>query len=270
MDDLLAEIHKLIQEVMPAKNFSIVLYDKENDLLRFPYFVDEVNKANPPRKAGKGLAEYVLKTGKSLLCTQAVGEEMKNRGEIKAGLHSKIWLGVPLAVGERIIGMLAVQDYSDVHCYGKKQQHILESVSTQVAKAINNKHALDTLRQTQERYQAFIEENPIGQFIAGVDGTVTDCNVAFMHLLGYITHRDIILARVNSLGSVKSTQNNLLKRLRKVPTLYECAIKLKDVSGHAVVVVANYVVVYDTMGVFIGIKGTVVPKGSKKQKPVHH
>ena len=80
MDDLLTEIHKLTQEVIPARNFFIALHDKENDLLSFPYFIDEVAKPDPPRKAGKGLTEYVLRTGKSLLCTQAVGEELKKRG----------------------------------------------------------------------------------------------------------------------------------------------------------------------------------------------
>jgi PAS domain S-box-containing protein len=270
MDDLLTEIHKLIQEVIPAKNFFIALYDKENDLLSFPYFIDEVAKPDPPRKAGKGLTEYVLKTGKSLLCTQAVGEELKKRGEIKAGLQSKIWLGVPLTVGERIIGVLAVQDYSNGNCYGKKQQSILESVSIQITKTIDSKRIFGTLQQNQERYQAFIEENPIGQFIAGVDGTVTDCNPAFIQLLGYNSYRDVIHAHVNIFGSTQRAQNDLLKQLRKTPTVYEHAMKLANASGYAVAVTGNFVAVQDNTDAFICIKGTLVPKGSKRRKIVKH
>ena len=270
MDDLLTEIHKLTQEVIPARNFFIALHDKENDLLSFPYFIDEVAKPDPPRKAGKGLTEYVLRTGKSLLCTQAVGEELKKRGEIKAELQSKIWLGVPLAIGERIIGVLAVQDYSNRNCYGKKQQSILESVSIQIAKTIDSKRIFGTLPQSKERYQAFIEENPIGQFIAGVDGTVTDCNPAFMQLLGYNSHRDVIRAHVNIFGSTQRARNNLLKQLRKTPTVYEQALKLANASGHTIAVAGNFVAVRDSTGAFICIKGTLVPKGSKRQKVVKH
>ena len=112
LDDLYAEVHRLIQEVIPVKNFYIALYDKEEDILSFPYFVDEYDKPDPPRKLGMGLTEYVLRTGKSLLCTPAVDDDLKNRGEIAlVGVPSKIWLGVPLIVSEHVIGVLAVQDY---------------------------------------------------------------------------------------------------------------------------------------------------------------
>jgi PAS domain S-box-containing protein len=179
-------------------------------------------------------------------------------------------LGVPLAVGERIIGVLAVQDYSNGNCYGKKHQIILESVSIQIAKTIDSKRILGTLQQSKERYQAFIEENPIGQFIAGVDGTVTDCNPAFMQLLGYNSHRDVIHAHVNIFGSTQRAQNDLLKQLRKTPTIYEHAMKLANASGRAVAVVGNFVAMQDNTGAFICIKGTLVSKGSKRRKVVKH
>jgi PAS domain-containing protein len=179
-------------------------------------------------------------------------------------------LGIPLVVGEQIIGVLTVQDYSDVNCYGKKQQRILESLSMQIAKTINSKCTFSTLRQVQERYQAFVEENSIGQFIAGVDGTVTDCNPAFMQLMGCDTYQEVIRARVNILGSIINVQCELLKRLQKTPTIYEYAMKLSDVSGNTVAVVANYFAVRDNTGACICIKGTVVPKETKKQKAVQH
>jgi PAS domain S-box-containing protein len=179
-------------------------------------------------------------------------------------------LGVPLIVGERIIGVLAVQDYSNGNCYGKKHQSILESVSIQIAKTIDSKRILGSLQQSKKRYQAFIEENPIGQFIAGVDGTVTDCNPAFMQLLDYNSHRDVMHAHVNIFGSTKRTQNVLLKQLRKTPTVYEHAIKLTNASGHVIAVAGNFVAVQDNTGAFICIKGILVSKGSKRRKVVKH
>ena len=146
----------------------------------------------------------------------------------------------------------------------------MESVSIQIAKTIDSKRIFGTLPQSKERYQAFIEENPIGQFIAGVDGTVTDCNPAFMQLLGYNSHRDVIRAHVNIFGSTQRARNNLLKQLRKTPTVYEQALKLANASGHTIAVAGNFVAVRDSTGAFICIKGTLVPKGSKRQKVVKH
>ena len=74
LDDLYRVVHENIHTVMPAQNFYIALYDEEEDLLSFPYFVDEVDKPLRPAKPGRGRTSYVLRTGKSLLCTMEVHE----------------------------------------------------------------------------------------------------------------------------------------------------------------------------------------------------
>ena len=52
LNDLYSEVHRLIQEVMPAQNFYIALYNKEKNLLSFPYFVDEIDKPDPHGDGG--------------------------------------------------------------------------------------------------------------------------------------------------------------------------------------------------------------------------
>jgi PAS domain S-box-containing protein len=265
LDALYSEVHRLIQEVMPAQNFSIALYDKEKDLLSFPYFVDEVDKPDPPRKLGRGLTEYVLKTGRSLLCTPAVAEELRNRGEVEVvGVPSKIWLGVPIIVGEQVRGVLAVQDYSDVNRFSIEQQRMLEFVSIQIAKAIDRKHYLTVLKLSEQRYQEYIEANSIGHFIADADGIVIDCNPAFMHLLGFNTQNEMITARINILGSTKRVQDGLMKRLKKTSNVMDFEVKLMGVSGKTIPVVANYITTLDNNGALVRIKGAILPKRSKK------
>jgi PAS domain S-box-containing protein len=265
LDDLYSEVHRLIQEVMPAQNIYIALYDKEKDLLSFPYFVNEVEKPDPPRKLGRGLTEYVLKTGKSLLCTPAVDEELRNQGEVElVGMRSKIWLGVPLIVGDQVIGVLAVQDYSDVNRFSTEQQRMLEFVSIQIAKAIDRKHYLTVLKLSDQRYQEFIETNSIGHFIANADGIVIDCNPAFIHLLGFNTHNEIITARINILGSTKRVKDGLIKRLKKTSNVMDVEVKLMGASGKTIPVVANYITTLDHKGVLVRIKGAILPKRSKK------
>ncbi len=86
MSDLLSEIHKLIQEVVPARNFFIALYDEENDILSFPYFVDKIVKSCPARKTSKGLFEYVTKDKEAVSLyiknERRIEETGKNQSEI--------------------------------------------------------------------------------------------------------------------------------------------------------------------------------------------
>jgi PAS domain S-box-containing protein len=252
---------------MPAQNFYIALYDKEKNVLSFPYFVDEVNKSESPRKLGKGLTEYVLKTGKSLLCTPAVDEELRNRGEVElVGAPSKTWLGVPLIVGEQVIGVLAVQDYSDVNRFNTEQQRMLEFVSIQIAKAIDRKHYINVLKASEQQYQEFYEENFIGHFIANADGFVMDGNPAFIHLLGYNTMKEMIAAHINILGSTKRGRDSLLKRLKKKLNIMDFEVKLKNASGKAIPVVASYSTTLDNNGVMLRIKGAILPHKSRNKK----
>jgi PAS domain S-box-containing protein len=126
------------------------------------------------------------------------------------------------------------------------------------------------LQISEERFRVFVEENPISQFIADVDGTVTDCNPAFIQLLGYKTHRNIIHAHVNIFCSAQREKNDLLKQLRKTPIVYEHAMNLANASGHAVAVVGNIVAMQDATGAFTCIKGTLVPQGQKRRKVIKH
>ncbi|MDI6767474.1 MAG: PAS domain S-box protein [Bacteroidota bacterium] len=212
LQKLFAVIHKIISGLMYAKNFYISLYDSEKDLLSFPYFIDEVDIPPEPVNAGKGLTAYVLRTGKSLLCDQAVSDDLERRGEaVLVGAPAPIWLGVPLIVEGKTIGAMVVQHYSDASVYGEREKHILEFVSTQVAKAIERKRAEEALKQSEDRYRAFVEQStegiwrfdsdfPISTFLPEEEQIklffkhfyLAECNDAMAQMYGYLKASEII------------------------------------------------------------------------------
>ena len=57
---------------MPAENFFIALYDRETDRIEFPYFIDEYDERPKPKSPGRGLTEYVLRTGEPILVSPEV------------------------------------------------------------------------------------------------------------------------------------------------------------------------------------------------------
>ena len=69
LQELYKAIHGILQELMFAKNCYIAFHDPVTDMVSFPYFVDEKDPQFPPHRFGKGLTEYVLRTGKALLAT---------------------------------------------------------------------------------------------------------------------------------------------------------------------------------------------------------
>src|SRR5947199_1125480 len=166
LQELFGAIHRIVGELMPAKNFYIALYDAANDHLTFPYHVDEYDSDFPSKKPGKGLTEYVLRTGQPLLVTPEVHAELERRGEVELiGPASIDWVGVPLKIGDRTIGVLVAQTYTPGVRYRDTEKHVLQFVSTQVAMAIERKRTEEQLHESERKYRLLFETNPEPMFV---------------------------------------------------------------------------------------------------------
>jgi PAS domain S-box-containing protein len=162
LEDLYRSVHEIIGTVMPAGNFYIALFDRDRDLISFPYFVDEEDSPPDPVKPGKGLTEYVIRTSRALLCDEAADRDLRGRGEVDlVGAPSAIWLGVPLIVDGLTIGAMVVQHYEDPNAYGSAELRMFEFVSSQVARSIERKRAEDSLRRNQQRLALHVQQTPL-------------------------------------------------------------------------------------------------------------
>lgn len=140
LQSLYRTIHRVLGGLLPAGNCSLALLDTGNDLLEFPYHVDERGQAPAPRPiGGSGYAGEVIRSGRSLLLGPSrLGEpDAVNDDEIRG---ARYWLGVPLK-GTRggVIGALAVKSYSEDARYNARDVLLLHYVSTQVANAIERR-----------------------------------------------------------------------------------------------------------------------------------
>jgi PAS domain S-box-containing protein len=159
LDDLFRSIHQVIAALMPAKNFYIALYDAQTDLLSFPYFVDEYDKADAPRRPKRGLTEYVLRTGNPLLASPEVFNDLVKRGEVELiGAPSIDWLGVPLNIASKTIGVLVVQSYKEGVRFGEEEKDILKFVSDQVAMAVHRKKTEAQIKISLEEKDVLLKE----------------------------------------------------------------------------------------------------------------
>ncbi|MBM4170840.1 MAG: PAS domain S-box protein [Ignavibacteria bacterium] len=188
IDKLYQSIHEIIGELMSAKNFYIALYDVNNDLLTFPYFVDEFDPPQPPKKLGRGLTEYVIKKGEAILVDAKLDLELRERGEVDLiGEPQAIWLGIPLKLAEKIIGVLVVQDYNDEFAYGEEEKQLLIFVSEQISQAITRKKNAEAIKKyAQELHQSNSTKDKFFSIIAH------DLKNPFITILGFsdLLHSD--------------------------------------------------------------------------------
>ena len=186
LHDLFVAIHRIVGELMPARNFYIALRDEVTGAIAFPYFVDEFDAPPAPKQPGKGLTEFVLRTGEPLLATPDVARELERRGEVELiGAPSIDWLGVPLRPNGGTIGVLVVQTYREGVRFTARERDILQFVSTQVAMAIERRRAEEAVRRSEEQYRALVDGVKDVIFALSADGVLTALNPAFEEITGW-------------------------------------------------------------------------------------
>lgn len=219
LSELFKFIHACIKKLMKSDNFYIAYYKRDSDLLTFPYFVDEIDNDSSSKKLGKGLTEYVLRTGKSALVDLRKDEDLREKGEIELiGPQSPIWLGVPLKIKEKTIGVMVVQDYKDASTYTPSHQQILDVISYPISRAIERKIV------EEERKEMIIKLKDMNTSKDRLFSLIShDLRSPFNSLLGFaeilrtdfenLTHRDIkeyINVINDSSNTLFEMTNNLL------------------------------------------------------------
>jgi len=186
LDALYRIIHETISELMPARNFYIALHDPAAKMLHFPYFRDEEEENPVSEPLGKGLTEYVLRSGKPLLALPEVFNGLEKKGEVvSVGPPSIDWLGVPLKTRERTIGVMVVQTYTEGVRYTEEDKNILTFISEQAAMAIDRKRARERLNVETAYLDRLFEGAKEAIVLTDTEWRPIRVNEEFTRLFGY-------------------------------------------------------------------------------------
>jgi PAS domain S-box-containing protein len=189
LNALFRSIHTTLGTIIDTTNFFIALYDPACDGISFPYCVDAMDGSYLPRL---GISQTASLTGNVIRHRRPT---MLTRDEIAAwrarsGLTapscslSEIWLGVPLLVQEDVIGVMAVQSYTDPECYDQTDMEVMVAVADQVALVIEGKRATEALQESIERYRALADATFEAIFISD-KGICLDTNQTATRMFGY-------------------------------------------------------------------------------------
>ncbi len=151
-------VHHSVSSVIQAENFFVILHHKDTGLFEEIYSVDQYDEPQPPSKLEKSISAYVFRSGKPLLLTQALFQELASSGEVElVGRNSLSWLGIPLITSMETIGVMVVQDYENADRYSETDQDFLVSIAGQVALAVQRKQTEAEVNHQLSELEALYE-----------------------------------------------------------------------------------------------------------------
>ncbi len=150
--EILELIHEQASEFMDTDNMYIALYNESDDEVRFGLVFEKGKKVkrNPrSRKMGEeeGKTEYIIRTGKFLFHpTRKESEEWYIKNKKKPPWDNKkgalppspSWIGVPMLLGNKVLGVIASYHPEKEWLYSKGDVKPLQSIAESAAIALQN------------------------------------------------------------------------------------------------------------------------------------
>ena len=160
LPSLYGAIHRELSKIIETSNLFIALCDDARTQLQFVYHVDQYpqNRPHSAQLFAGGVSEYIIAGGQPRYLTHADFQQLVRSGTLTIyGQVPEVMLASPLSIGDRIIGVLAVQDYHRVDAYTPGDLDVLHFISNQVALAIERKRNEEQIGRQTARLNAIFE-----------------------------------------------------------------------------------------------------------------
>ena len=225
-------IHTELNKIIDAKNFQVGIYDHDRHIITLPYSVDQKdNYKEIP--AGKSCSAYVIRKKRAVLIKESDLDKLVAKGEIEIfGTRSKVWLGVPLKVDQKVIGLIFVQSYEDENAYDETDRTLLEFVSDQIAILIKRKQTEQAIRESEEKFRLYVENAHDGVMIVGDNFKFEYVNNELSKIIGYPIDEIIGQEFIKFLhkDSIKTVTEHYRRRRQgeDIPNRYEFKVITKS------------------------------------------
>ncbi len=178
--EIIRLLHQQASRVMDTNNMYIALYDESTDTVRFPLaYLDgrQVDTATEegwqPRSGGQGRTEWIIRHREFLLDeTRAQSEAWYKAPGRKEyiGQPFASWVGVPMIVGDQVLGVIATYHASREYVYDRDDVQVLSMMAGYAAVALDNARLvqeLDGRVMELDKLRALSEELSTGVWLGG-------------------------------------------------------------------------------------------------------
>jgi len=149
--ELIATVGERMRETFRADIVYVALVDEAAGLIRFPYAFGE-NLSE--QRLGEGLTGKIIETGQPLLINEDVNEAAQALGAARLGRTAASYLGVPIRVRGRSVGVISVQSTQREGRFTPADQNLLATLAAGVGIAVGNAQLFAQAREASAAAEA--------------------------------------------------------------------------------------------------------------------
>ena len=166
LDRFLPAVHEALTHLVPARNFFVALARQEGGGLAYAYRSGTRLEHSPPQVPDQGPEQWVANHNQPLMADDSRLREMAASGEVTFGAQGWTgWLGVPLHLKDRFLGVLGVCSYDHEVRFEPRHLESLTLVASQVAMVIERIRGDEALRESEHKFRTLTETSAAGILI---------------------------------------------------------------------------------------------------------
>jgi two-component system NtrC family sensor kinase len=166
--EFIRAVHRSLGRIMYAANFYVALSDREDDSVRFVYFVDEVDPTPDPEERvtlaspDQSPTAWVILNRRTLVMTAAEHNARGDGSSWGLGSTAEHWLGCPLLDRQhQALGAIVIQSYSPEHRFSDEDQALFALLANHVSNALQGLQSMDRLERAVHERTALLEQRNV-------------------------------------------------------------------------------------------------------------
>ena len=179
------EVARLLSAYSGFSSVTIGLCDRSVENIMFIGWAGFPEGAAGPAhvSVNESLSGEAARTGQPVLSAE-VSSHQKYSFPLWKSIGAKTLLSVPMKAGKRVVGVLTL-GHPDRREIPAKQVDGLQVVANYVGQEVERKQAEEALRESEERFREFFENEPEYCYIVSPEGVILNANKAAHDALGY-------------------------------------------------------------------------------------
>lgn len=173
----------------------IISYLVNDETISFPYYFEGKKGVieKKERKKGEGINEYFLTQKKPKLLQRNELDEIIGKGKYKLlGKKCLSFIGVPLKIKNKTVGVLSVQSYSNENEFKNKDVEVLEFISGLLALTVQRKQDENIIYNQSAKLRSIIENSTHLFWTYNKEKGVTTSNKNFNDYIKKAYNKDAI------------------------------------------------------------------------------